>query len=239
VYCLAFAEPNHGSDLAAVETRGDVHGTELVVTGRKTWVAGADRAGVAMVLCRTAPVELSCVLVPLRGENVELRPIRTLSGALALFDVTFDGVCVPIRNLVGERGDGLRLARAALQRTRWHDAEQEFWDLVQTARDYGRSRDPHVRQQLAWAYAQVRVSCFLAERDPSLADLVWSEYHRRLGEIAMDVLGADGLVRTAAEGYATNRWQHVFLTSRADTIAAGTSELQRNRIAEHVLGLPT
>jgi alkylation response protein AidB-like acyl-CoA dehydrogenase len=239
VYCLAFAEPNHGSDLAAVETRGDVLGNQVVVTGRKTWVAGADRAGVALVLCRTAPDELSCVRVPLPGDNVELRPIRTLSGELALFDVLFDGERVPIGNLVGKRGDGLRLARVALQRPRWHDAEQEFRELVQTARDYDRSRDPQVRQQLAWAYAQVRVIGLLAERDPSLADLVWSEYHRRLGEIAMDVLGADGLVRTAAEAYATNRWQQVFLTSRADTLAAGTSELQRNLIAERVLGLPT
>jgi len=238
VYCLAFAEPNHGSDLAAVETRGDVFGNDLLVTGRKTWVADADRAGAALVLCRTAPEQLSCVLVPLCGDNVELRPIRTLSGELALFNVIFQGARVPITNLVGERGDGLRLARAALQRMRWQDAEQEFWDLVATAREYGCSRDPQVRQQLAWAYAQVRVICLLAERDPSLADLEWSEYHRRLGEIAMDVLGADGLVRTAAEAYDTNRWQHVFLTSRADTIAAGTSELQRNLIAERVLGLP-
>jgi alkylation response protein AidB-like acyl-CoA dehydrogenase len=230
VYCLAFSEPDHGSDLAAVETRADVLGNEFVVTGLKTWVAGADRASAALVLCRTATNELSCVLVPLHDNHVELRPIRTLSGDNALFEVEFDGARAPLSNLVG---DGLEVNWRP-----WPESEREFWDLVDAARRNGRNHDPHIRQQLAWAYAQVCVIRVLAERDASLARVVWSEYHRRLGEIAMDVMGADGIVRPDGEAYATSRWQHVFLTSRGDTVAAGTSEIQRNTIAERVLGLP-
>jgi alkylation response protein AidB-like acyl-CoA dehydrogenase len=100
-----------------------------------------------------------------------------------------------------------------------------------------------VRQQLAWAYAQVHIIRVLAERaqsgpESSLLDVLGSEYHRRLGEIAVDVVGTDSLVRPDGEAYATSPWQRVFLTSRADTIASGTSEIQRTVIAERVLGLP-
>ena len=229
MYCLAFSEPDHGSDLAAVETRADVLGNEFLVTGTKTWVADADRAGEALVLCRTAD-GLSCIRVPLHDNHVELRPIRTLSGDDALFELVFDGARAPLGNVVH---DDLSMSKRP-----WLEPEREFWDLVQTARQYGRDDDPHIRQQLAWAYTQVRVIRLLAERDASLAHVVWSEYHRRAGEIALDIMGADGLTRPDGEAYATSRWQHVFLTSRGDTIATGTSEVQRNTIAERVLGLP-
>lgn len=225
MYCLAFSEPDHGSDLAAVETHAEVRGSDAFVTGVKTWVAGADSASEALVLCRTQH-GLAHVLVPLHDNHVELRPIRTLAGEDTLFELVFDGAR-------GQLADSV-----ALTRNPWLDSEQEFWDLVEAARRRGRSEDPHIRQQLAWAYSQVRIIRILAERDPSLAHLVWSEYHRRIGEIAVDVMGADALVRPDAEAYTTSRWQNVFLTSRGDTIAAGTSETQRITLAEHVLGLP-
>ena len=142
-----------------------------------------------------------------------------------------------------ERGGRATIAHLAYER--------EFWELVDTARRYGRDRDPLVRQQLAWAYAQVQVMRYqgmrlLAQlavrREPgpeaSVTKLFWSEYHRRLGEIAMDIVGADALVRPDRQGYATDRWQDVFLSSRAGTIFSGTSEIQRNIIAERALGLP-
>lgn len=233
--CLAFSEPEHGSDLAAVETRADFRGNEIVVTGVKTWVAHAGRAESALVLCRTATGELTCVLVPLHDNHVEVRHIRTLSGDGDLFEVEFDGSRAPLSNVVGH---GLPVERGELNQSPWLEAELEFWELVGAARQRGRNVKAHVRQQLAWAYAQMRVIRVLGERDASLARLAWSEYHRRLGEIAIDVMGADGLVRPDGEWYATSRWQGVFLESRGDTIAGGTSEVQRNTIAEQVLGLP-
>ena len=129
--------------------------------------------------------------------------------------------------------------------------ETEFWELVDTARKYGRTADPLVRQQLAWAYTGVQLMRFsglrtLAEvaegRAPgpeaSVAKLFWSEYHKRLGEIAVNIVGADALLRPEGPGYPTTAWQNVFLASRAGTIYSGTSEIQRNIIGERALGLP-
>jgi alkylation response protein AidB-like acyl-CoA dehydrogenase len=238
VYCLAFAEHAHGSDLSAVETLGVVVDNRIFITGVKTWVAGADRADGALVLCRTAPAELSCVLVPLPSDGVELRPLQVLTGDSDLFELHFDRAPAPLSTLLGERGDGLRVALRHLDGVPRPDLEREFWDLVETARRNGCSRDPLVRQQLAWAYAQVRIIRSLADRQPSLAKLLRAEYHRRFGEIAMDVLGTDGLLRADGEAYGTSRWQGVFLAGRGDTIAAGTTEVQRDVIAEQLLGLP-
>ncbi len=225
MYCVAYSEPDHGSDLSAVETRVDRIGDEYLVTGAKTLVADANRASEAIVLCRT-PEGQAYMRVPLRNNNVELRPIRTLTGEDALFELVFDGARAEV-------ADGI-----AVERSPWLDSEPEFWDLVETARRNGRNDDATVRQELAWAYAQIRVIRLLAERDVSLARLLWGEYHRRFGEIAMEIVGSDGLVRPNVEAYATSRWQHVFLASRGDTIAAGTSDLQRTALAENLLDLP-
>ncbi|HEY4024805.1 MAG TPA: acyl-CoA dehydrogenase family protein [Candidatus Dormibacteraeota bacterium] len=263
LYCQGFSEPDHGSDLAAVETRGEVVGDELVVTGQKVWTSGADRANAIFVLCRTEPDapryrNLSYVLLPMRDNGIEIRPLRQMSGATGFFEVFLDGARAPLSDVIGGLGSGWRVAMTTLGFERGGRAtvahlayERELWELIETARRYGRDRDPIVRQQLAWAYAQVQIMRFqgmrlLAQlavrREPgpeaSLTKLFWSEYHRRLGEIAVDITGADALVRPDGPGYATGRWQGVFLSSRAGTIFSGTSEIQRNIIAERALGLP-
>jgi len=262
-YCQGFSEPDHGSDLAGVETRGEVVGDELVVTGQKVWTSGADRATWIFVLCRTEPDaprhrNLSYVLMPIRDNGIEIRPLPQMNGATGFFEVFFDRARAPLSNVIGGLGNGWRVAMTTLGFERGgrsavaHIAyEREFWALVEAAREYGRDRDPLVRQHLAWAYAQVQVMRYqgmrrlaqlAARREPgpeaSLTKLFWSEYHRRFGEIAMDVIGADALVRPDGGGYATNRWQRTFLSSRAGTIFSGTSEIQRNIIAERALGLP-
>jgi alkylation response protein AidB-like acyl-CoA dehydrogenase len=254
---VGFAEPAHGSDLASVETCGQVDGSEIVVRGTKAWVAHADRSSAIFVLCRTEPTaprdqQLSCVLVPLPDDHVELRPVRQMTGEDALFEVHLDGARAPLGNIVGGRGQGWRVAMSTLafaraaRATAGHVAlEREFWDLVETAREHGRDGDPLVRQQLAWAYAQMQTLRLLGLRRPSpseaevsLLAVLGSAYHRRLGEIAMDVIGTDALVRPEGEAYTTSRWQHVFLAGRGETIADGTSEVQRTIIAERLLGLP-
>jgi alkylation response protein AidB-like acyl-CoA dehydrogenase len=263
VYCQGFSEPDHGSDLAGVETRGEVAGDEIVVTGQKVWTSRADHANSIFVLCRTEPGapryrNLSYVLLPLHDNGIEIRPLRQMSGATGFFEVFLQRARAPLSNVIGGLGNGWRVAMTTLGFERGGRAtiahlayEREFWELVDTARRYGRDRDPLVRQQLAWAYAQVQVMRYqgmrlLAQlavrREPgpeaSVTKLFWSEYHRRLGEIAIDILGADALVRPDGQGYATDRWQGVFLSSRAGTIFSGTSEIQRNIIAERALGLP-
>lgn len=217
----ALTEPEHGSDLSSVETHAERLGDDIFVTGVKTFVAHADTADSVVVLC-LLDGRPSYVTVPLTDNNVEVHPIRDLSGDSCLFEVVFDRSQAEL--LVQQFRPKFRI-----------ECESEFWDLVQLARSRGRDSDPLVRQHLAWAYAQVQIIKGLAE---PLVHLFWSEYHRRLGEIALDILGSDGLLRPDGEAYATSRWQHVFLTSRGDTIAAGTSEVERTRIAESLLGLP-
>jgi alkylation response protein AidB-like acyl-CoA dehydrogenase len=141
-----------------------------------------------------------------------------------------------------------RGGRATVQHLRF---EREFWALVATARKYGRISDPLIRQQLAQAYTGVQLMRFSGLRtlalvaqgrppgpEASIAKLFWSEYHKRLGEIAIGIAGPDGLLRPDGDGYPTSTWQNVFLSSRAGTIYSGTSEIQRNIIGERALGLP-
>jgi alkylation response protein AidB-like acyl-CoA dehydrogenase len=263
VYCQGFSEPGFGSDLAAVQTRGIVDGEEIVVTGQKVWTSGAARATMMFLLCRTNPeaekhAGLSYVLVPFTGPGVEYRPIRQMSGAAEFCEDFLDGVRAPLFNVIGGLNNGWRVAMTTLGHERGGRAttahlgyEREFWDLVDAARKHGKSTDRLVRQELARAYTGVQLMRFsglrtlaeMAEGRPpgpeaSVAKLFWSEYHKRLGEIAMTIVGTDGLLRPDGPGYPTTPWQNVFLSSRAGTIYSGTSEIQRNIIGERGLGLP-
>jgi alkylation response protein AidB-like acyl-CoA dehydrogenase len=222
-YCFAVSEPAHGSDLSGIETRAVKRADAWLVTGHKTWVAGADTATHAVVLCRTSN-GLARMLVPLADNRVEIRAIQDLSGANRLFDLVFDSSLAMLCD-----------TDAPLDRIE-PDFAQEFWELVESARSNGCALDPLLRQQLAWAYAQVQIIRHLP--DTPVRQLLAAEYHRRFGEIAVDVTGSAALVRADAEGYVLNRWQQVFLTSRGDTLAQRTTELLRTRIAEDVLGLP-
>ncbi len=264
VYCQGFSEPDHGSDLAAVQTRGEVDGGEIVITGQKVWTSGAGRATMMFVLCRTDPLAprhrgLSYVLIPFNVPQVRYRPIRQLSGAAEFYEDFLDGVRVPLFNVIGGLNHGWRVAMTTLGHERGGSAtvqhlryEREFWDLVETARQNGRITDPLVRQQLARAYTGVQLMRFSGLRTlaevaagrqssagmASINKLFWSEYHKRFGEIAMGIAGADGLLRPEGDGYPTTQWQNVFLSSRAGTIYSGTSEIQRTIIGERALGLP-
>jgi alkylation response protein AidB-like acyl-CoA dehydrogenase len=263
VYCQGFSEPDHGSDLAAVDTRGEVDGDEIVVTGQKVWTSGAAGATMMFLLCRTDPAAqkhagLSYVLIPFTGPAVTYRPIKQMSGAAEFYEDFLDGVRAPLFNVIGGLNNGWRAAmttlgherggRATVQHLRF---EREFWGLVEAARKYGRTGDPLVRQQLAWAYTGVQLMRFTGLRtlalvaqgrppgpEASIAKLFWSEYHKRLGEIAIGIAGPDGLIRPEGAGYPTSTWQNVFLSSRAGTIYSGTSEIQRTIIGERALGLP-
>jgi alkylation response protein AidB-like acyl-CoA dehydrogenase len=263
VYCQGFSEPGHGSDLAGVETRGIVDGDEVVITGQKVWTSGAARATMMFVLCRTDPdVEkhagLSYVLIPFPGTGITYRPIRQMSGAAEFCEDFIDGVRAPLFNVIGGLGRGWRVAMTTLGFERGGEVttahlgyEREFWELVETARKHGKTTDSLVRQQLAWAYSQVQLMRFSGLRtlaqaaegrppgpEASVAKLFWSEYHKRLGEIAVGIEGSDALLRPEGPGYPTAGWQNVFLGSRAGTIYSGTSEIQRNIIGERALGLP-
>jgi alkylation response protein AidB-like acyl-CoA dehydrogenase len=198
------------------------------------------------------------VLIPFTGPGVEYRPIRQMSGASEFCEDFLDGVRAPLFNVIGGLNNGWRVAMTTLGHERGGQAttahlgyEREFWELVDTARKYGKTADPLVRQQLAAAFTSVQLMRFsglrmLAEvaqgRPPgpeaSVAKLFWSEYHKRLGELAISIVGADALLRPEGDDYPTTAWQNVFLSSRAGTIYSGTSEIQRSIIGERGLGLP-
>jgi alkylation response protein AidB-like acyl-CoA dehydrogenase len=263
VYCQGFSEPDHGSDLAAVETRGVVEGDEIVVSGQKVWTSGAARATMMFLLCRTDPEAekhcgLSYVLIDFTGPGVEYRAIKQLSGAAEFCEDFLDGVRAPLFNVIGGLNNGWRVAMTTLGHERGGRAtvahlgfEREFWELVEAARKRGKIADPLIRQRLAWAYTQVELMRFsglrtlaalAAGRPPgpeaSVAKLFWSEYHKKLGELAMDIEGPDALLRPEGDDYPVTAWQSVFLSSRGGTIYSGTSEIQRNIIGERALGLP-
>ena len=264
VYCQGYSEPNHGSDLGAVETRGIVDGDELVITGQKIWTSGAKTANMIFVICRTDPDApkhrgLSYVLVPFSEFNgVTVRPVRQMTGAAEFCEDFLDGARAPLFNVIGGLNNGWIPAMTTLSYERGGSAttahlgfEQELRDLIDLAKRNGRSNDPLIRQRLAWCYTQVQLMRFaglrllsnLAEgREPgpeaSGSKLFWSEYHKIFGEVAVDIVGAGAMVRPAGEGYETNEWQDIFLASRAGTIYSGTSQIQKNIIGERALGLP-
>jgi alkylation response protein AidB-like acyl-CoA dehydrogenase len=263
VYCQGFSEPGTGSDLAGLQTKGEVDGDEIVITGQKLWTSGAARANMMFVLCRTDQEAekhsgISYVLIDFKDPKVSYQPVRQMSGAAEFAQDFLDGVRAPLFNVIGGLNNGWRVAMTTLGYERGGSAtvlhlayEREFWELVETARKRGVTGDPLIRQQLAWAYSQVQLMRFSGLRtlaglvggrqpgpEASINKLFWSEYHKKLGELAMRIEGTDGLIRPEGDGYPTTAWQNVFLSSRAGTIYSGTSEIQRNIIAERALGLP-
>jgi alkylation response protein AidB-like acyl-CoA dehydrogenase len=257
LWCQGYSEPNAGSDLANVQTRAVREGDEWVVTGQKIWTSHAQWADWCFVLCRTDPAApkhkgLSYLLVPMRQKGIDVRPIRQITGTSEFNEVFFEGARTPADHVVGEVNGGWAVAMATLAFERGASTlgqqlsfANELREIIDAARDNGSARDPAVRQRLAQAWIELEIMRLHALRTLALArdgqlpreamisKLYWSNWHRALGELAMDVLGTAGV---AGERY--ERLQRLFLFSRADTIYAGSNEIQRNLIGERALGLP-
>jgi len=264
VYCQGYSEPNHGSDLGAIETRGLVDGDEIVITGQKIWTSGARSANMMFCLCRTDPDApkhrgISYVLVPFsEANNVTIRPVRQLTGAAEFYEDFLDGARAPLFNVIGGLNNGWAPAMTTLGHERGGNAttaylgyERELAELIKVAQGNGSSTDPMIRQRLAWCYTQVQLmrysglrtfSSMAAGRQPgpeaSINKLFWSEYHKLFGELAVDIIGLEAMVRPSEGEYGLSQWQDIFLASRAGSIYSGTSQIQKNIIAERALGLP-
>jgi alkylation response protein AidB-like acyl-CoA dehydrogenase len=260
MWCQGYSEPGAGSDLANVQTKAVADGDEWVVTGQKVWTSYAQWADWCFVVCRTdtdAPRHkgLSYLLVPMDQPGVEVRPITQLTGTSEFNEVFFDGARTARDMVVGAVNDGWRVALATLGLERGVGLlgtilhfRREFDEVVDLARKRGRASDPVLRQRLADAWIRLfilRANTLrslsgpdgpVAPPESSIAKLYWSHWHRDLGELAMDVLGADALVGDESSGGLSDL-QRLFLFARADTIYAGSSEIQRNIIGERVLGL--
>lgn len=260
LWCQGYSEPNAGSDLANVQTKAHREGDEWVIDGQKIWTSGAQWSEWCFVLCRTDPTAashkaLSYLLVPMRQKGIEIRPIQQMTGESEFCEVFFDSARTAAENVVGEVNGGWAVAMGTLafergastlgQQLNFHNELQEVFERAQAS---GANADPIMRQRLAEAWIGLRIMRFNAlrmlshegaelGREALITKLYWATWHRALGKLAMDVLGAESEVAAAAP-YTLTRLQRLFLFTRADTIYAGTNQIQRNIIAERALGLP-
>jgi len=266
LWCQGYSEPGAGSDLAAVSTKARLVSTgstteEWVVDGQKVWTSLAHLSDWCFVVARTEPGSerhdgLSFLLVPLDQDGVEVRPIRQLTGTSEFNEVFFSSARTASDLVVGEPGDGWRVAMALLGFERGVSTigqqigfARELEAVVGLARANGAVDDPVIADRLAQAtlgleVMRVHALHTLAENlagsaergQDSIAKLVWASWHKNLGSLAMDVLGTAGLTAVAPDEL--DEWQRLFLFTRADTIYGGSDEIQRNILAERVLGLP-
>ncbi|GAB2716358.1 acyl-CoA dehydrogenase family protein [Nocardia thraciensis] len=263
LWCQGYSEPGAGSDLAAVTTTARRDGDEWAINGQKIWTSLAHVADWCFAICRTEPGSsrhkgLSYLLVPMKQPGIEVRPIIQLTGTAEFNEVFFDDARTAADLVVGEPGDGWKVAMGTLTFERGISTvgqqirfARELADLEAVAKANGALENPVIAERIDQAWVGLRVLRAHALRtlesghdtvDPrtaagqaSVSKLLWANWHRGLGELAMDVLGAPGLISLPDD---LNEWQRLFLFSRADTIYGGSNEVQRNIIAERVLGLP-
>jgi alkylation response protein AidB-like acyl-CoA dehydrogenase len=256
IWCQLYSEPNAGSDLAAVRTRAERHGDHFVVDGQKVWTSYAQFAAFGILLARTDPAApahrgISCLLLDMRSPGITIRPLRQLTGSAEFSETFFDHVVVPRENLIGPENEGWKVATTTLAHERgtaFSFKEQVLHriyadELGELLRARGRASDPILRQRYAARVIDVEImrlhNCRTMTRlargelpgaESSIVKLFWAELTQELTALALDALGADAQLG--------GRWQQRMLWSRCASIAGGTNEIQRNIIAQRVLGLP-
>jgi hypothetical protein len=260
-WCQGFSEPDAGSDLANVKTTAVRDGDEWVVNGQKVWTSLGHIADWIFVVCRTDPEApkkhqgISFLLVPMDQPGVELRPIVQITGTAEFNETFFTDARTSADLVVGEVNQGWKVVMGTLgfergtaflaEELRWHE---EFNHLVDYAKARHLTDDPVLRSRLVDSYIGLKLMKLNGMRtlsslikggspgpEASIGKLHWSSWHQSLGELEMDLMGAEGLV--LSDGL-VGEFQYSFLWSRAETIFAGSNEIQRNIIAERVLGLP-
>ena len=263
LWCQLFSEPGAGSDLAAVATRATPAEGGWVLDGQKVWTSYAQFADWGVCLARTDPEApkhhgISYLVVDMHAAGVEVRPLVQSTGEAEFNEVFLDGVFVPADRLVGPEHEGWKVANSTLSHERGTNPRQLvihiqlLEELLRLAAADGALDDVRLRQRLAQAYVEVRlfrlhnlrtISRLAKGLDPgpegSALKLYWSEMSQRLHDTAMAVLGdASPLWRGAAHNPGDGEWQRSWLYYQASSIFAGTNEIQRNILAERVLGLP-
>ena len=264
IWCQGFSEPNAGSDLASLSTKAIRDGDDFVVNGQKIWTSLAQLADWCLLLVRTdtaAPKHkgITCLLVNMRSEGISVRPLRQMSGDSGFNEVFFSNVRVPAAQVLGKVDHGWTTAITALMNERANLGtgmqvvfKRNLEALIARAHTVERnggpaSGDPIVRQKLAQAYLELEILRLNTNRaltslsktgipgpEGSIQKLYWSEWNQRMQQTAQEILGPYGQLSDFDNG----KWQYSYLRTRGNTIEAGTSEIQRNIIAERVLGLP-
>ncbi len=268
VWCQGFSEPEAGSDLASLRTRAVRDGDHYVVNGHKIWTTYAQVADYCELLVRTDPAApkhkgISWLILPMNLPGIEVRPLRTLVGEGEFSELFLEDVRVPVENRVGAENDGWRVTNVTLRFERGTAfaaaiyLQQEFLaDIARAARRVTRFEarawdDAALRKEIGhlqaeldalWAMVKMGVSEVSKTGVPGIGGvavkLLYSELDQRLGDLALRVLGRAGLSREDIGGLPSSRFLAVALKSLSLTIAAGTSQIQRNIISERILGLP-
>jgi alkylation response protein AidB-like acyl-CoA dehydrogenase len=259
-WAQGYSEPNAGSDLANVQTRCTRQADgSWRVTGQKIWTSLAQESDWIFVVARSEPGSkgnkgLSFLLLPLAQSGIQIRPIRQLNGGAEFNEVFFDEAIADSDALVGAPGEGWKIAMALLEIERgvstlgqqMHFAH-EFSCVIAAAKAFGCDRDPSIRDRIARAATGLRTMRYNAlrmlagdalslGREALIYKYFWSNWHRDLGRLAMDVLGSAGDL--PSDDPLIRPLQQLFFFSRADTIYGGTNEIQLNLIAERGLGMP-
>lgn len=272
VWCQGFSEPDHGSDLGSAQTRAVRDGDEYVINGQKIWTTMGNFAQYMILLARTNPEAerkydgLSYFLSPMEVAGIEARPIRKITGEYGFTETFFTDARIPADCLMGEEGQGWRIAMQTLQYERGAEAgaagglamvRVSVEDMIEGLRDIRRDgqpvlEDPVIRDQLVEAIMEEK-SLLLGNRRGSIGHLTsdypgslplsqklrLSEMTRKLRKLAINLQGAEGaLYVDDADALEGGFWQRAYFNSFSATIGGGTSQVQANIVAEHILGLP-
>ena len=274
-WCQGYSEPNAGSDLGNLGCRATLDGDEWVINGQKIWTSAAQYADHIFVLARTAPESpkhagITFLLVDMRQPGVDVRPIRMISGESEFNEVFFTDAKCAKDSHIGEVNGGWAVAMTLLGFERGSGAttqairfRTELDRIVELARRTGKIGEPHIRQHLAEFHTKVEIMRYVGLRtltqwlsggkpgaQSSTMKLFWSELHKQMTEVSLDILGAEALVVEGSPPTSvfgaddpgapdeTSRWVGTFLNARAGTIYAGSSQVQRNIVGEIILGLP-
>ena len=262
LWCQGFSEPGAGSDLGGLKTRGERHGDEYVVNGQKVWTSYADLADWCFLLCRTEPDQpkhkgISLLLVDMKSPGITVRPLRQATGDAEFCEVFFEDVRVPVANRVGEPGAGWSIAMGILAHERgpvWtfgfqRRIRRDLERLIAGARQ-ANGTDPLLRQRIAQSWIEVEILRLVGYRsltrllkrgepglESSLEKVLGSETDQRLQDLMLAALGPRA-VAPRESGEHGGPLERSFLYARSETIMGGTSEIQRNIIAQRLLGLP-
>jgi alkylation response protein AidB-like acyl-CoA dehydrogenase len=259
IWCQGFSEPNAGSDLAGLSTSAVPDGDHWVVNGQKVWTSLGHHAHFCELLVRTDPEApkhrgITCLLVDMSLSGIEVRPLTTITGSHDFNEVFFDDVRVPADALLGPVNEGWRVAMTTLTHERGGVAKLHLALRAKVARLLDAAKatpgrnggfaadDPALRQRLARVYLEAELLKLIADRaisgelhgralgpESSIAKLLWSETDQHIGEVAAAVLGPDAALGT---------WGRDRVGSRQSTIAGGTTQINKNIIAQRILGLP-
>jgi len=274
-WCQGYSEPNAGSDLSNLGLKATLDGDQWILNGQKIWTSAGHLADHIFTLARTDPDAprhkgISFLLVDMRQPGIEVRPIKMISGESEFNEVFYTDATTPKDQVVGGVNNGWAVAMSLLGFERGEAAatgpirfQAEIDRLLELAKERGVADDPIIRQRLADAYGRVQIMRYNGMRvltqflgghhpgpDAAIGKLYWSEYHKIVTELAVDIIGAEAMVPTgrkpsssfsaddAGAPNSTWSWVGTFLNARAGTIYAGSSQVQRNIMGEMVLGLP-